>query len=149
MNNDIGFRIVCTNCGCLSIRIEEPLTAEREAVVYCGDCGTPRGTMGALRDLAIQRYPDIAFSTSSPVLPVSEHTADDPQAVNEISRSYAELRRLRQQVEIAEWLARESNKPHVIGRTRKRNARHLAFRRAWHPDGAARVGDERDQKRPR
>lgn len=149
MSDDIGFRIVCTNCGCLSVRIEEPLTAAREAIVYCGDCGTSRGTMGALRDLAIQRYPDIAFSTPSPVLPAGGYTADDPQAVNEISRSYAELQHLRQQVEIAEWLARQSNRPHAFGRTRKRKARHLAFRRAWHPDGAARVRDERDQKRPR
>ena len=25
MNNDIGFQVICTNCGCLSIKIEEPL----------------------------------------------------------------------------------------------------------------------------
>ena len=52
-DNDVGFQIVCTNCGCLSIKIEEPLTATREAIVYCGDCGTSRGTVGSLRDLSV------------------------------------------------------------------------------------------------
>jgi len=54
MNTGIGFQIVCANCGCLGIRIENPEQASREANVYCGDCGVPRGTMGTLRDLSVQ-----------------------------------------------------------------------------------------------
>ena len=118
MNGDNCFQIVCTDCGCLSIRIEEPLKASREATVYCGDCGTSRGTVGALRDLAVQRYPEIAFLTSSTVQHANGDTADDRRYGNGLSERYAELRRLRRQVEIAEWLARESNKPRAIGRTR-------------------------------
>src|SRR5579871_5326738 len=68
VKNEIGFRIVCT-CGCLSIRIEEPLKASREAIVYCGDCGASRGTVGALRDLAVQRHPDVISSAPLPVPP--------------------------------------------------------------------------------
>jgi hypothetical protein len=115
MSNEIGFRIVCS-CGCLSIRIEEPLKASREAIVYCGDCGTSRGTVGALRDLAVQRYPDII--SSAPLTARSVRTSDDRHYGQELSKRYTELRRLRQQVEIAESLARASNKPSAISRTR-------------------------------
>jgi len=114
VNNEIGFRIVCT-CGCLSIRIEEPLKASREAIVYCGDCGASRGTVGALRDLAVQRHPEVIPLTPSTVSSV--HSSDDRRDGQELSKRYAELRRLRQQVEIAESLARASNKPSAINRT--------------------------------
>ena len=59
MNNNIDFQIVCIDCGCLGIRIEDPLKASREAIVYCGDCGASRGTMGALRDLAVQSNAEV------------------------------------------------------------------------------------------
>jgi hypothetical protein len=147
MSNDIGFRIVCTKCGCLSIRIEEPLRAVREAVIYCGDCGTSRGTIGALRDLAVQRYPDVVFSMISTASPPKGAAADEPQAVGKMSKRYAELRRLRQQVEIAEWLARKSNRP-AVGRVSKRNARRSAFRPMHHPEAVIRIDDERGQKLP-
>jgi hypothetical protein len=115
MSNEIGFRIVCS-CGCLSIRIEEPLKASREAIVYCGDCGASRGTVGALRDLAVQRHPEVISSTRSTVSAI--RTADEPHHGKELSKRYAELRRLRQQVEIAESVARASDKPSAISRTR-------------------------------
>ena len=118
MNDDNCFQIVCADCGCLSIRIEEPLKALREAIVYCGDCGTSRGTVGALRDLAVQRYPEIAFLTSATRHHTNGHRADNRRYGNGLSKQYAELRRLRQQVEFAEWLARESNKPPATSRTR-------------------------------
>ena len=143
MSDDIGFRIVCTDCGCLSIRIEEPLKAVREAIVYCGDCGTSRGTIGALRDLAVQRYSDIVFSMISTASPPKGAAADEPQA-GEISKRYAELRRLRQQVEIAEWLTR--NRP-AIARASGKNARHAAFRPLHHPRAVIGVDDDREQKR--
>ena len=122
--NHVGFQIVCTNCGCLSIKIEEPLTATREAIVYCGDCGTSRGTVGSLRDLSVRQHSDIVLSNPPDESPLTELKADDPQPAYEISKRYAELKRLRHQVEFAEWLARESNRPAVIGRTRK-GTRHL------------------------
>ena len=34
MNNDVDFQIVCVDCGCLAIRIEDPLKASREAIIY-------------------------------------------------------------------------------------------------------------------
>jgi hypothetical protein len=52
MNNDAEFQMVCRNCGTLGIKIESPVGASPEAVVRCSNCGTSRGTMGALRDLA-------------------------------------------------------------------------------------------------
>jgi len=116
-NNDGGFQIVCTRCGCLSIRIEEPLKATREEMVYCGDCGNSRGTVGALRDLSVRQYSD--FVLSKPTVPSANgHTMSDTQPANEISKRYAELQRLRQRVEMAEWLARESNTS-SIGRARR------------------------------
>jgi len=120
MNNDIGFRIVCSNCGCLSIKIEEPLRASREAMVFCGDCGSPRGTVGALRERAVHRYPTAAFPTSSSALSEGEQTSDQSPAVNEISTQYAELVRLRQQVKVAEWLASEANRPPPMNASARR-----------------------------
>jgi hypothetical protein len=98
MNSDVEFQIVCTDCGCLAIRIEDPLTASREAVVYCGDCGASRGTVGALRDLALQPNAEVMMTTKSRI---SNHpTADDPDLASGLSKKYDELRRLRREVEI-------------------------------------------------
>src|ERR1700733_9782105 len=113
MSNDIGFQIVCTNCGCLSIRIEEPQTASREAVVYCGDCGISRGTVGALRDLSVQQYSDSVHST--------DRRPTDERPVGKISKRYEELRRLRQEVEVAELIASQSISPTTAKRARRRN----------------------------
>ena len=120
MKNDIAFQIVCAKCGCLSIKIEAPLKASRQDIVYCGDCGSSRGTVGELRDLAVQRYPDVVFST--PPLAVANGDRTDAQPINEMSKRYAELRRLRQQVELAEWLARESHRPPRTANIRSRQA---------------------------
>jgi hypothetical protein len=147
MRYDNHFQIVCTTCGCLSIKIEEPLKSSREAIVQCGDCGAPRGTVGALRDLAVQGYPSAVFPTpSSAPLAADEQMADEPRPTARISSQYAELRRLRQQVKIAEWLASESGKPHARTRVRKTDARPFV-----HPSPSSRnayIGDGRDQKRP-
>jgi hypothetical protein len=116
MTNDIGFQVVCTNCGCLSIKIEEPLKSSRGAIVYCGDCGASRGTVGALRDLAVQRCPSVVFPTPSSALSADNHIADEPQPATRISTRYAELQRLREQVKIAEWFASESSRPNALTR---------------------------------
>jgi hypothetical protein len=140
MSIETSFQIVCTRCGCLSIKIDEPVKSSREAIIFCGDCGLSRGTVGALRDLSVQGYTPIVTPAPSPVL--SEHEPDQ-QPATKISTQYAELQRLRQQVKIAEWLANESDRPHAI--KRKTGTRNLAFR----PSGKrVYLGDERDQKRP-
>jgi hypothetical protein len=54
MNTGVNFQMLCGDCGSLGIKIENPERASREAVVYCADCGAQRGTMGALRDLAVR-----------------------------------------------------------------------------------------------
>ena len=117
MDSDDIFQIVCNHCACLSIRIEDPLKSSREAIIFCGDCGAPRGTVGTLRDLAVQQCPTIVFPMSSPVLSADKHKTDEPRPATEISAQYAELRRLREQVKIAQWLASESK-----ARRRIRNA---------------------------
>jgi hypothetical protein len=144
-NNDGSFQIVCTHCGCLSIRIEEPLKATRGEIVYCGDCGNSRGTVGALRDLSVRQHSDIVLSNPPDESPLTELKADDPQPAYEISKRYTELQRLRQRVEMAEWLAREANRS-SIGRAR-RGAKCLGFRPSSRVEAGTSV-DEQDQKRP-
>jgi len=146
MNSDIGFQFVCANCGCLSIKIEEPLKSSREAIVYCGDCGASRGTVGALRDLAVQKCPTVVFPTPSSPLSADEHTADESQPATKLSTRYAELQRLREQVKIAEWLATESSRLHASKRIRKADARHFSFRPSAMRN--AYLADERDHKKP-
>jgi len=117
MNDDGDFQIVCVDCGCLAIRIEDPVNAPREAVVYCGDCGVSRGTVGALRDLAVQPDTDVILTTGSILACNNRSTMDYPRLGSEISRRYGELRRLRRQVEIAEALARDPvRRPTAISR---------------------------------
>jgi hypothetical protein len=147
MSNDIAFQIVCENCGCLSIKIEEPLKAKREAIVRCGDCGFSRGTVGALRDLSVRQYLDIAISAPTALPLAGGPTASDRRPVTEISRRYGELQRLRQQVEIAEWLAGQSTSPSTIRHTRGRTLRYLGF----HPSSRTETiicADERERKSP-
>jgi hypothetical protein len=48
------FKLVCENCGSLTIRVADPEQVDAAAMVECGRCGSPRGTWAALRDLARQ-----------------------------------------------------------------------------------------------
>jgi hypothetical protein len=129
MNNDVDFQIVCVDCGCLAVRIEDPLKASRQAIVYCGDCGVSRGTVGALRDLAVQPNPAVEFSTRSVASCKGGRTVDESQSCSEISRRYRELRRLRRQVEIAESLAAGSDgRLPAIGHTVGENATLVPLR---------------------
>lgn len=148
MSNESAFQIVCTNCNCLSIKIEAPVKSSRESIVYCGDCGAARGTVGALRDLAVQGYPDVLFSTPSSALSEHEQTADEQRPATKISTQYAELRRLRQQVAIAEWLAGESNRTSTTKRIRTTDARHFVFCPSPSTKDTGYLAGERDQKRP-
>jgi hypothetical protein len=122
-SNGADFQIVCIDCGCLAIRIEDPVKASREAIVHCGDCGASRGTLGALRDLAVQPNTDAILSAKSVMSRKDGSPLDDPQSCGDISKRYGELRRLRRQVEIAETLARHSGRRlTVMSRTRRGSA---------------------------
>lgn len=57
MSTGGDFQMVCANCGCLGIKIEDPERAPAEATVYCSVCGASRGNVGALRDLALRPDP--------------------------------------------------------------------------------------------
>jgi hypothetical protein len=94
MNINFDFQMVCGDCGSLAIRIENPEGASREEIVYCGDCGCSRGTVGALRDLA--------------VLPYS----------HEIVALHNELQSLRRKVQIAESRFQRTAGPDVALRPR-------------------------------
>jgi hypothetical protein len=48
MNKNVEFEMVCGDCGSLAIKIENPVSASRKTIVYCGECGASRGTVGAL-----------------------------------------------------------------------------------------------------
>jgi hypothetical protein len=148
MSNDVDFQIVCSGCGCLAIRIEEPLKASREATVYCGDCGITRGTVGALRDLAVRRSPEITFSAPSAGIPVNGPTANDLESDNEISKQYNELQRLRRKVEVAESRARTSNRRlAATGPTRRRDASFIHFCPPLRAETNIYIDGEGDQKR--
>ncbi len=47
-----GLRIVCDECGSLSIKIFDPATASDTTLIYCGRCDAIRGTLADLHDLA-------------------------------------------------------------------------------------------------
>jgi ribosomal protein S27E len=47
-----GFKVVCNDCGSLSIKVADPVNAPETTPVQCGRCGTIRGTLADLHDLA-------------------------------------------------------------------------------------------------
>jgi hypothetical protein len=99
MNTSI-FQIDCGDCGSLAIMIENPESAAREAIVYCADCGASRGTVGALRDLAV-RLNGNAVPPTRPRLP-SMNGRSKPKCRSEISERYNEVQSLRLKVQMAE-----------------------------------------------
>jgi hypothetical protein len=46
-----GFKFVCNDCGSLSIKVADPMTTPATQI-HCGRCGTVRGTLADLHDLA-------------------------------------------------------------------------------------------------
>jgi hypothetical protein len=89
----VAFQMVCGNCGGLGVKIEDPERASREAMVYCSDCGAPRGTMGGLRDLALR--PD------APVLP-TRHRMQKVKFHSKLVALHNELQGLRRKVQMEE-----------------------------------------------
>jgi hypothetical protein len=53
-----GFKIVCADCGSLSIKPIDPVNSPDTAPVRCGRCGAVRGTLAELHSLA-RRSKDI------------------------------------------------------------------------------------------
>jgi hypothetical protein len=46
------FKIVCEDCGSLSIKVAEPANSPNTTLVRCGRCNAVRGTLEELHDLA-------------------------------------------------------------------------------------------------
>ena len=91
MNNDLEFQMVCCDCGSLAIKIESPISASRETIVHCGECGASRGTIGALRDLAVRAN----------VLGTKQRSPKE-NSCSELVSLHNELQTLRRRVQIAE-----------------------------------------------
>ena len=49
-----GFKIVCSDCGSLSIKVADPVHALDTTPVECARCGAIRGTLADLHDLALK-----------------------------------------------------------------------------------------------
>jgi hypothetical protein len=47
-----GLKIVCEECGSLSIRVVDPGAAPPATLIHCGRCNALRGTLADLHDLA-------------------------------------------------------------------------------------------------
>lgn len=47
-----GLKIVCDECGSLSIKVVDAATAPATTVIQCGRCNAVRGTLADLHDLA-------------------------------------------------------------------------------------------------
>jgi hypothetical protein len=100
------FQMVCVDCGSLAITIANPEETNREAIVHCGGCNSPRGTMGGLRDLAVRAEDN--------VLPMRRRTAKSP---SDLVARHKELQSLRRMVQIAE--SKEQARPPVLTHDRE------------------------------
>jgi hypothetical protein len=97
MDNNVEFQMVCGDCGSLAIKIENPVSASRKTIVYCGECGVSRGTVGALRDLAVR--PDAHVLSTKPRLPKVKSSS-------ELVSMHKELQSLRRKVQLVESVTR-------------------------------------------
>jgi hypothetical protein len=85
MNNDLEFQM----------KIENPVSASRETIVHCSECGASRGTMGALRDLAVRAH-----------VPPTRQRPPKDNSCSELVSLHNELQSLRRKVQMAELVAR-------------------------------------------
>ena len=49
-----GFKVVCDQCGSLSIKLADPANQASTTAIQCGRCSAVRGTLADLQDLARQ-----------------------------------------------------------------------------------------------
>ena len=89
--------MVCGDCGSLAIKIENTVSASRKTIVYCGECGASRGTVGALRDLAVR--PDAQVLPTRPQVPKVKSSS-------ELLSMHKELQSLRRKVQLVESVTR-------------------------------------------
>jgi hypothetical protein len=47
-----GFKVVCDQCGSLSIKLTNPANEASTTAIQCGRCSAARGTLADLQDLA-------------------------------------------------------------------------------------------------
>jgi hypothetical protein len=47
-----GFKVVCTDCGSLAIKVHDPVHASDDTVIECRRCSAVRGTVADLHMLA-------------------------------------------------------------------------------------------------
>ena len=97
MNASVDFEMVCDDCGSPAVKIENPEQASRETIIYCADCGAWRGTMGALRDLAVR--------LDAQVLPTRQRKPM-VKSCGELVSLHNEIQSLRQKVQLMESIAR-------------------------------------------
>jgi hypothetical protein len=56
MQDSSSFAIICAHCASVSIAADHLESAPSTAVIKCGNCGEPRGTLGGLRRLASSNH---------------------------------------------------------------------------------------------
>jgi hypothetical protein len=112
------FQMVCGLCGSLKIKIENPEVAPRESIVYCGNCGASRGTMGALRDLAVQpnQHPTLPTRTT---LPSSRGRSKKPKLPSEILEKFREFQSFRKARRVETLNRTRPDIPHSSGNSRE------------------------------
>jgi hypothetical protein len=49
---EMRFKVVCDNCGSLSIKLSDPINLASATAIQCGRCNAVRGTLADLQDLA-------------------------------------------------------------------------------------------------
>jgi hypothetical protein len=54
-----AFKIVCVECGSLTIKIDNPDRAPPTTIISCARCDAPRGTVEQLHALARSGSPDV------------------------------------------------------------------------------------------
>ena len=59
-----GFKIVCDDCGSLSIKVADPGHAGETTPIECARCGAVRGTLAELRGLALSGSDIFQFQSS-------------------------------------------------------------------------------------
>ena len=53
------FKIICDECGSLSIKVSDPVNAPPTTIVRCGRCNAARGTLDELHDVALRGKSDL------------------------------------------------------------------------------------------
>jgi hypothetical protein len=55
----MAFQLVCVECGCVGVVIDDPELAPPSTIVKCSHCASARGTLGELRRLSLSGRRDL------------------------------------------------------------------------------------------